>query len=493
MKKLFTLLLTFTISLSLMGQQDIEELRKQRYDRKHNHSSLEFEKKMSKYPEFDARQLPRQYRSVRGTALKATQAADQTMDSILWDYYEIDNSEWVLFEKELFSYDDKGNMVTYVWGEYDDVEMKFLPIDKETVKHNAAGQPTEVIWLTWDIASSQWINSGKWEMVFDEDGMLIQETVYDWDAGGSQWLVGAQFDMTYDDGGMLLTELWYFWDEDSAKLVLTYKDEYLYESGILNTWNEYLWEEGDWGLIFRTFYYYSPEGNLIEEFTQGLTSNEEWIDYSRFLYTYDEDDNLIMEEVWDFDWSTNVMVLLWQYHYVWDADGNMTEQVDKSWVEGVKKGTNVWENTLKSEWTFNKDFTLDDLYVPYWFQDIESLTFLNMPISETGYFYANEAWVLDFKQTAYYSDFDGSTGINELEEFRVSVFPVPASENLTFSWEDQFTRLNLELYDLTGKRVISRSVDNNEAIGMGQLSGGLYLYKLSNGKALIHSGKISIK
>ena len=94
--------------------------------------------------------------------------------------------------------------------------------------------------------------------------------------------------------------------------------------------------------------------------------------------------------------------------------------------------------------------------------------------------------------TAYYSEL-GATGITSNSEAGLSIFPVPASENLTFSWEDSFPQLSLELFDLTGKRVISRNIDNRESIGVGQLSTGVYLYKLSDNKQLIHSGKISIR
>ncbi len=52
-----------------------------------------------------------------------------------------------------------------------------------------------------------------------------------------------------------------------------------------------------------------------------------------------------------------------------------------------------WQNTFKSEWTFNKNFTIMDIYAPYWFMaDVTELTFWHMPVSELGYFYDNEDW-----------------------------------------------------------------------------------------------------
>ena len=490
MKPLFTLLLTCMISLSLMGQQDVMELQKQRYAKKHNNSFKSLESKMFKKPDHASRHLSRQFSAIQRTFLKAGQATDQTMDSILWELYDTTNSKWSLSERELFTYDGNGNMIHYIWYEFDSLDMKISPSEKGDVQYNAQGKPTEIVWLIWDKSSGQWVKEAKIELTYDGEGNLIQETMYEWDPDGNQWLVGAQFDMTYDGEGNILSDLWLFWDEDSSKLVQIFKDEYIYEGGKLTTMNKYLWKEGAWELTYFTAFTYD-NGNLTEELTQGwdyLTND--WGDFSKIVYTY-VGDRVVTEEQWGYDIFQFMMVKQWLYEYTWDADGNMTEELDKSWDEGAGS----WQDTWKSEWTFNKNFTIMDLYVPYWFQaDLDELTFWHMPVSETGYFNNNGTWDLNYRQTAYYSDFDGgSSSVEDVHEIAVSVFPVPASETVTFNWDEKYTRLNLELYDLTGKRIISRSIDNNETIGVDQLSRGVFLYRLTDNNDLIHTGKISLK
>jgi hypothetical protein len=500
MKQLFTLFLTCVISLSLMGQQDVIELQKQRYAKKHNNSFKSLESKMFKKPDHASRHLSRQFSSIQRTSMKADQAADQTMDSILWELYDTNTSIWVLSERELFAYDGNGNMINYVWFEYDSVDMKILPVDKETVNHNAQGQPTEIIWLTWDKASGQWVNEAKFELTYDGEGNLIQETVYDWEPVGSQWLVGARFDMNYDGGGNLLSEWWLFWDEDSSKLIQSFKDEYIYEGGKLTTMNEYVWEEGNWELFYITTLTYSGD-NLIQELTQGWNFlTEDWVDFSKIAYTY-VGDKVVTEEVWEFDWMQFMMVRQSYFEYTWDADGNMITEVESSWDEGagaVKSLNDVadWQNTWKSEWAFNKNFTIFNIYAPYWFvADVTDINFVHMPVSETGYYNNNGTWDLNYRQTAYYSDFGGGgpSEIEDVHETPVSVFPIPASETVTFSWDEGYTRLDLEIYDLTGKQIQSRTIEQNETIRVDDLSRGLYLYKLSNNNHLIDAGKISLR
>ncbi len=503
MKTLFTLFLTCMISIGLMGQHDIQELKDhkdlkdlkdQRYAKKRQgHTTLE-----SKRPgnaENRSRHNFRQLIDKQGTVLKTGNASGQKIDSLLWELYDAGSSSWALSDRELFTYDSEGNMITYIWFVYDSVEMKMLPFDKETVKYDDEGNPTEIIWQIWDNESGHWLNWGKFQLSYDGEGNLIQETISDWDPDGNQWLEGARLDMTYDASGNILSEIWSVWDEDELKIVPAWQEEYLYEDGNLTTLNEYGWEEGDWVLFFRTIYSYDSAGNLIEELTQAWDSQgEAWIDFGKTLYTYDDNNRVILEEEWEFSFTQFILAQTWQSEITWDADGNMTTLVDKSWDESTAKGTNTWQNAFKTEWTFNKDFTIADLFVPYWFLfDDSNITFVHMPISETGYIYVGENWVMDSRQSAYYSDFGASTGIEDREETSLKIFPVPASETLTINWDDSFSNLRFELYDLTGKRVILRTIDNNETIGVNHLSGGMYLYKLSNKDHLIYSGKVSIR
>ena len=495
MKKLATILLTGMISLSLLGQQDIRELKKERYVKKHRSGTTALAKKNARYPAFASRQSLRPASEFRSASLKALAAGEQKLDSLIWEFYDPGSSTWMLSDRELYSYDSKGNMTTYIWFAYDADDREILPYDKEMVKYNAQGLPTEITWLTWDKASGQWINSVIFAYTYDAQGKVIRETTSDWDTEEKKWMIDAQYDKTYDGEGRLITEIWSYWDDDSAKIVPTYKDELIYEEGKLTTWNEYVLEEGEWVLVFRTSYTYDSNGNLTLEHTEIQDADSEmWFDYAQYMYSYNESGQLIMEEVWEFDWTYFTLLQSAQYEYTWDTDGNLIEQVDRNWDQGAAKGTDVWLNAFKSEFSYNKEYTLLDLYVPYWFLMFpEQIYFVHMPVSELGYVYEDDTWVMDFRQSAYYSDFEASTSTEDQQETLIRIYPVPASESLTFAWDAAFPSLHLEVYDLSGKRLVHRSVKNQESIAVDHLSGGIYLYKLSDPHTLIYSGKLSIE
>lgn len=515
MKKLSTVLFIGVISLSLMAQQenqdlkdlkDFKDLKEQRYTKKHRSGQSARERQRPGNSENPSRRSFTQVRDMQANELKVAAASQQKMDSIRSEVFDNFSASWILSDRELFSYDSEGKMDTYVWYTYDSTEMRVLPYDKETVTYDDAGNLSEVIWLIWDIETGEWVNYGKFDYTYDEAGNLVLESISDWDPDSNEWLEGAQFESNYDESGNILATIWSYWEQDSMKLVPAYKEEFIYEDGNLSTLNEYGMQDGEWLLLLRTLYNYelsgakkyAVSGNLIEELTQAWNSEgESWMDWAKILYSYNGINILIMEEEWEFSWTTFVLVQYWQYEYLWDADWDLSTMIERAWHEEATKGTkgtNSWQDAFKSEWTVNKEYEVSDISAaPWFFQDMTNQLFVHMPVSETVYASVGESWVRDFRQTAYYSDLGGSTGIEDKEESSLNIFPVPASETLTIHWDDSFSKLRFELYDLTGKKVISRLVDNNETLGVNHLAGGMYLYKLSNNNHLIFSGKVSIR
>jgi len=510
MKPFFTLLLAFMISLSLTGQQNLNELndlqklhdlKKESLSRKHFQGLSKSENSFCGDLLSATKYTLENIRQIQKSPQKSALATTMQMDSLLLELNDTVNQVWALYERELYSYDGNGNMLSSVSYEFDSLEMKILPNGKQTVVWTPQGYPTEAVMSGWEKESGQWIDWIKFEMIYDGNGNLMQNVTSRWDSLGSQWLVVMQIDMTYD-GGNLVEGLMYRWDEDSAKLVLWSKDEYIYVDGKLTTVNDYYLDEGDWVLTSITTYTYDGQGNMTLELTQTEDMfTQEWTDYSKFIWTYDANNRTISEEYWDSELNMQTfqfeIVRKWKYLYTWDEDGNMIEEVEQSW----DKDAEAWQDDGKSVWFFNKSYTIMDLNVPYfWYPgntqgDGSYSMFHHMPVSETGYKYINGQWVESSRRTAYFSESGsgGPTGIEDVNKAPVSVFPNPASEFITFSWDEKYTRLDLEIYDLTGKRVISRSIENNAAIRLDGLSKGVYLYKLSNSTHLVDIGKISFK
>jgi hypothetical protein len=70
------------------------------------------------------------------------------------------------------------------------------------------------------------------------------------------------------------------------------------------------------------------------------------------------------------------------------------------------------------------------------------------------------------------------------------VFPNPTSKFLKVSLEDPFSNPMLEIYDATGKKVLSKKIVSDEDIDVSGLTPSIYFYKIKDGKLLKKSGKL---
>ncbi len=77
-----------------------------------------------------------------------------------------------------------------------------------------------------------------------------------------------------------------------------------------------------------------------------------------------------------------------------------------------------------------------------------------------------------------------------LKNEELEVYPNPATDAVTFSWNNKYNQLNLKIYQINGTCVIDRKISSQENIPVKNLQKGMYLYKISNGNQLIKSGKL---
>lgn len=477
-------MLTFLISVSLMGQQDLKEIKKQHL-RKYTQDIRSLSHRFSDDPDHGPRYLRSNLIQSKGDLLKSVSAEKQKTDSILYEEFDLDQLGYVLVSKELFDFDAMGYITQIIGYDLDTAAQKILPSWKENLSYDGNGNITVYLDAEWDAIGGNWVNSEKWEDEFDGNGNLTREIYYEWDESGQQWVESVKYELTYDGQGNLITEIASYWDIAGSQWIPWWKDEYTYTEGRLTTYLELFWDENSsqWVNGYITESTYDGDGNLASEVTQEWDNND-WVNDEKYEYAYDAQGRLIEEvdSYWTDQWITE-----WKYLYTIDADGNTTEELDQYW------DVDTWINDWKGIWTYNMNYLWNDLLVPYWFSTFdEGIFFVHMPVVFTEYTYIEENWYDFYITTPYYSAFQ-PTGSTDIYEGEAVIFPNPATDHLTITWKESQPRLNLEVMDMAGRSVISRMVDKNTTLSIAELPSGLYLYRLSDNGNIINTGKISLK
>jgi hypothetical protein len=123
--------------------------------------------------------------------------------------------------------------------------------------------------------------------------------------------------------------------------------------------------------------------------------------------------------------------------------------------------------------------------------EIDAVEFVTTKIitSTNEYEMIDGSWKNTDKTAFYYSG-GTSTNINEIENSVVSVYPNPASESINFSWKGNHEALSLQIYQITGAKVIEQTVYSGRPVSISHLEDGVYLYKLLNGQQNVKTGKM---
>jgi len=106
----------------------------------------------------------------------------------------------------------------------------------------------------------------------------------------------------------------------------------------------------------------------------------------------------------------------------------------------------------------------------------------------------DSAGVHALSQPFFVTDSDCTTGIHYIASANVTVYPNPATNYLSVNANISLGAYNLQGYDLTGRLVISRLLeDNNNVIDIAKLGSGVYLLRIANEQSeVILQQKVSV-
>jgi PKD repeat protein/murein DD-endopeptidase MepM/ murein hydrolase activator NlpD len=75
---------------------------------------------------------------------------------------------------------------------------------------------------------------------------------------------------------------------------------------------------------------------------------------------------------------------------------------------------------------------------------------------------------------------------------RFKIFPNPATERVTFEWHDNPVELYLEIFNISGQKVLNKKIYNNTPENIKKLNEGIYFYRLSDRGEIVFIGKLRI-
>jgi len=468
--------------------------------------------------------------------------------SYTWDRT---GKQWIGNMKEVSAYDDNsGVRIGYSQYYWNKETSQWISLN-QNVK-NANLLTTFYVYFEWNETSGKWVGELKYEALFNSQGKVASETEYKWDTLNNCWINDWKVEYAYDTNGNNSSTTELEWNRDTNSWIYTHKLEKSFDSKmnisltVLSDWNT---ATNQWINTSKTESTYNSLGHETLRVQYNWdTDKKQWVGDNKGMYSYDITGNMILYVKYIWDDASNGWINyskaeeetdsngnpIMQSRYLWDQTlgiwvGQSKEEstyntsnypvtmieygwdsITNNWIPKEKTETvltdddemvsekiynwdsteNKWKDYFGIELTYDYSHKTDDLLLPNQYSN--SSIFHHMLMKYNYYGYIEDDYIFTMNIVFHYSKIT-LTGINQYTDGTVQVFPNPASDKLTFKWNDSARQLSLTIYNTNGKIVLQDFISNNSTVPINNLSGGMYIYRLTNDGQPVSTGKISVK
>lgn len=347
-------------------------------------------------------------------------------------------------------------------------ETGYLEYYKMEFTYNDKGLNTGATEFSKDSANQAWSAEFNYTYSYNEAGLLVQEVLVS--------LIDTftmKYEYAYNENNLLSLETEYYWFPDSSQWLVAYKTEYFYDENwnlteeISSYWNEYeqLWQEGN-----KIEYFYDENNILLYEIYSSFNADA-WVPNSKNEYTYDESGNLIQEIYYEADGILKEWIMSDKAEYTYNENDDLTEEIFSYYeIENAQ-----WLPDYKGDYTYNTTYSFNELLLPNVFS-YDLLYFNHMLESFNSYTWSDElkGWIDDGAGSCYYSEYDINASIATQIIKNVQIYPNPAVNYVMINME-KAGPCQFELYDISGRKVLSENILNNK-VDLSGTGNGLYFY-----------------
>ncbi len=305
-----------------------------------------------------------------------------------------------------------------------------------------------------------WQNDYKDEFIYDSEMKNTSWLSKQWNLNTKTWDVWEKTELGYDNKKRVNSMLMY--SRDSLNQALT-KD-----SKILVFYNSE-------GMQDSTIWYSTK------------TAGTSWVWETSQIYHYNALKQLIKMDMWALDEETGVLTLSTNYlmdgeEMLWSKTENNHDgsgKLTSSEISALSFFTFVLEKSSLRTFQYNSSNDVSVEIYSTW----SGTSWVDQSKDENTYSTTNFSDVI-------FPSFILLYGIDETGNSFFTVYPNPASKSVSFRWKGSYERLTLEMYQITGVKILEQTTNPGRAVSISGFENGIYFFKLLNGQQVVHTGKL---
>ncbi|MFB6317356.1 T9SS type A sorting domain-containing protein [Saccharicrinis sp. FJH54] len=393
----------------------------------------------------------------------------ETITSYVWDQV---NENWIGTEKTWNVYDD--TLLTEVLKSYPGADEIWIDTQKKVFSYTN-GLKTEVIIFERSANNQPWGESERELLTYDAKGNLTEALYQEWNILKKSWSSYLIENMLYDDDNRITGYTSKVWDFIFDDWVNYDKEEYMYGTNpVSESYFYYVWNESSntWDTYYKDYSEYTAD-MMNKGFLSWYWENGLWIELTKEIHEFDAQNHLVYYA--EYDW--NAMSKRWDYYdketYSYDDNGNLTVFVDYDRQETK----NTWIEHSRELYSYNTGVRNEMLVLPFTDQSIIDLYFNSQIMNTRIYYWdaASSTWKDDQLGEFSYSDFTVSDALQNNTLFQSRCYPNPVSEKFFVETEEGIAVDRIELYSLSGQLLENWNFYDAEGYNIKHLSVGTYL------------------
>ena len=344
---------------------------------------------------------------------------------------------------------------------------------------------------SWDGELLKWNIDSRTEWVYDDNDLPVTMTIYAIPENGVSLEKATVMKIDYDDQNRVGTVIYEEEQDDSWGEAL--KQVYVYNSsGKISQIDSYTMEAGSWLFAMKNEYSYNASGYLTGMSLIFIDEGDEIL-FSSSVYTVDANGRVLSEEFSTMNYFTFELEKFSKSDYTYTVNGDVS--VISEWMWDSE--SEVWKEGYKEEYSYNNSVLMVNVMFPSYFNllgqfEAELLSFQRLPTGILFYDFVDGVYVNLEKEAYFYSEIN-TTIARTVQEKGYAMYPVPAGEKVIFTWSGEQKPMELEIYSIDGRLVISKQVESLVPVDVQSLNEGMYMFRLKNENQISHSGKLVIQ
>ncbi len=399
----------------------------------------------------------------------------QKLDSItLQSYY---GGVWFDAFKQTFNYDANGNNISSI--EYETNGVTLDPSIKEEYVYNNQNQLTQYSDYSWNLTNNNWDNSRRTDITYSPNAYV--SIIKTWNMATNSWNNINKYEYIKDSNNQDSLEIEYKWSNATNSWENESIIFYNYVNGLLVSQMYLNWVVNGYVPANKSDYTYNANNKLVEDLGYNWNGNL-WEMNEKQQRKYDANNMAI--SVVNFDYLT--FSNTWNYY---DSISYVNQAMNIDYFERLKWINNQWEKREKEDFTHDNTYDISSLILPNdYTADDEILQYFTHMLTNLDLYDGDSAnWVQSAKVQFHYSSININS-IRNIETQDISISPNPATNYFYINTASKIT--NIEIYDISGKKVKSLTLNESNKIDISELKNGLYFVRITDNKNVSFTKKI---